>query len=459
LAPVPGSLRATALAPRQPPRPTTAESTATRLSWLDALRGFAAITVVLFHLREYALDQVFALTRGWLSTGRYGVVLFFMVSGYVIPMSLQRYGSLRRFWVGRIFRVYPAFLLTSAAMGALVVLDVRVLPAALVDTPVAALLANATMLQELLGVPSFVYVFWTLSYEMTFYLLVSALFVFGLHRRCAWWSVLLAVAALAGGTQLPDGLLTGADRGPVRACLLAAAIAVASVAAYLRGRRRPAVVAGVFGLAIVALPAVNGAPVADSHAKGSWQALSFLAVMFAGTVVYAAHHGQLRRRTAALALGTVAACLMAAAWLHAASPGHGLATPDRSRREAVGTLVAVAATFAIGYALRHRRVPRFAAWLGRISYSMYLLHPIVLYLVAPHLTGVRNLPFAVQLVVAGGYVVVVLLVSWLSYVAVELPGQRLGRRVSQALDRRCGPDRSGPRPGDRRSVPVQTTPT
>ena len=51
--------------------------------------------------------------------GKYGVLLFFLVSGYVIPMSLERHGSLRRFWIGRLFRIYPAYLAAIALVGAL----------------------------------------------------------------------------------------------------------------------------------------------------------------------------------------------------------------------------------------------------------------------------------------------------------------------------------------------------
>jgi peptidoglycan/LPS O-acetylase OafA/YrhL len=41
----------------------------------------------------------------WL--GLYGVFVFFMVSGYIVPASLERRGSVRGFWVSRVFRLYP----------------------------------------------------------------------------------------------------------------------------------------------------------------------------------------------------------------------------------------------------------------------------------------------------------------------------------------------------------------
>ena len=42
-----------------------------------------------------------------LNTGLYGVLVFFLVSGYIIPASLERHGRVRTFWIGRVFRIYP----------------------------------------------------------------------------------------------------------------------------------------------------------------------------------------------------------------------------------------------------------------------------------------------------------------------------------------------------------------
>src|SRR4051812_44645930 len=269
---------------------------APRLAWLDALRGFAALVVAYFHLQSYTLDRPAAVFDGWLDLGRYGVLLFFLVSGYVIMMSLERYGSLRRFWVGRIFRIYPAWLLTALLMAVVVAAGVRPLGGILRENPEAAVLGHATMLQELLGLPSFVNVFWTLSYEMVFYLLISGLFVLGLHRRCAWWAVGLAVTALVAGRLLPNDLFTG---GAENLAVLSAAVALVlagTVAAYVSGRRTAAVVAAVAGIGMVLLPALNGGAHPDSHAPGgSWRALSFLTLMLARTGVYAPQQGPLSR--------------------------------------------------------------------------------------------------------------------------------------------------------------------
>ncbi|WP_272493056.1 acyltransferase family protein [Jidongwangia harbinensis] len=441
-------------APRSGPAPAVP-----RMGWLDALRGLAALVVVFYHFADHLLGGVLRLFDGWLWTGRYGVMLFFLVSGYVIPMSLERYGNLRRFWLGRLFRIYPAWLLAVVLAGvAIAVLDHRRMPAALTADPVAGALAHLTMLQELLGLPNLLGVFWTLSYEMVFYLFMSALFVFGLHRRPAVFAIGIAAAALAGGWNLPDGAFTARGPGPLVTTVLVTAVVIGSVLAYLSGRRTAAVVAAGAGLGIIALPALNGAAVAASHASGSWQALTFLAIMFCGSVIHAAQHGRLRRRAAAAALATAAACLLLSAWWNTPRPGQSAEAADRARTVAIGTLLAVAVTFAIGYAWRHRRVPDWAAWLGRISYSVYLLHPLLLWILDPYLDEARRLAVPVKLLIAVGYLSIVLIGSSLAYRWVELPGQALGKRVGRAVERRWSLAGRHAASEGRRAAPVERRP-
>jgi peptidoglycan/LPS O-acetylase OafA/YrhL len=162
-----------------------------RLGWIDALRGYAAGVVLLFHLGPWILgtEAHLAVFRVF-DLGKYAVLLFFLVSGYLIPASLERHGSLRRFWVTRLFRIYPVYL---AAIAALVVTSAAVPP---VLTSVRGLLGHVTMLTDLFGLRGALRPFWTLSYEMVFYLAVAGLFVLRLHRHQAVVAVGLTVAAV-----------------------------------------------------------------------------------------------------------------------------------------------------------------------------------------------------------------------------------------------------------------------
>jgi peptidoglycan/LPS O-acetylase OafA/YrhL len=423
-----------------PAAPATPAQPALRLGWLDALRGFAALVVVAFHLSPYVVGpQPHAALLRHIDLGKYGVMLFFLVSGYVIPMSLERHGSLRRFWVGRLFRIYPAFLAACALMGALIVAGVLGLTASLKAESVGGALAHVTMLQDMLGVRGLVRVFWTLSYEMTFYLMVAGLFAYGLHRRSAWWASGLAVTALVAGPLLPDALLTPdfQSRRVVPALLML--VVAGSIAGYLTGRRRPALVAGALGIGFVLLPALNGSPTQWSTVITSWQALLMMAVMFAGTVIYHAQYGLIGRRAATAALVTVASSVIGAHWIHLAGEVTSAAGLATLRGMWIGTTVAVVATFAVAYALRHRGVPRVLAWFGTISYSVYLLHAILLLLFLKWLPAAYARPLPQRIAITVAFVTMVLVISWLSYRLVERPAQMLGRRVGRILDARFPP--------------------
>ena len=88
------------------------------------------------------------------------------------------------------------------------------------------------------------------------------------------------------------------------------------------------------------------------------------------------------------------------------------------------------ATFGVGLAVRRVRIPRWCAWLGVISYSMYLLHPIVFnaYRSIPVLHRPHTMPD--QVLFFAGLLAVIIGLSALTYYLVEKPMQRLGRRVA-----------------------------
>ncbi|MER7579919.1 acyltransferase family protein, partial [Kitasatospora sp. NPDC097691] len=83
-----------------------------RLGWLDALRGIAALAVTAHHFDVLKLVPHGATVSAHFDLGFYGVMAFFIVSGYIIPASLERRGDVRAFWIGRIFRIYPALIVT-----------------------------------------------------------------------------------------------------------------------------------------------------------------------------------------------------------------------------------------------------------------------------------------------------------------------------------------------------------
>lgn len=164
----------------------------TRLQSLDALRGLAALGVVLFHYLPYynqLYTHQFSLPAGLesaLQFGRYGVHLFFILSGFVIFMTLERTRSAGWFALARAFRLLPALwagiILTSISVHALGPQDRAV---SLSDA-----LLNTVLLHEYLGLPHVDGAYWSLVVEVTFYAWIASLF-FGLNRwrnlRAALW--------------------------------------------------------------------------------------------------------------------------------------------------------------------------------------------------------------------------------------------------------------------------------
>lgn len=368
-----------------------------RLEWLDALRGIAVLAVVFEHLSYFLFASFRSELLGVVHPGTFGVTLFFLVSGYIVPASLERGGDLRRFWVSRVFRLYPLWLVTVLLVLAVGLLGFGPRP----DTKWSTLLANATMLQDPLGAPALLNVLWTLSYEMVFYLLLSALFLVGRHRHSAWIALALTACALVGGGSV---------------VLIAAAILAL---AALPSTWRTAGGASL-GVLIVGLLAFN-------QRGSAWEGFAILATMFAGTTVYRAQHGQTSWRSALLTGGAVLGGVGVAAWRHGGVWFLG-ETPGAARIWWVSVVLA-AATFGGGLLWRPRKFPRAPVWVGLISYSVYLLHQGVAFAGLPLLREAGQGPWWLAGAGAGIYLLVLLAVCYLSYRLVERTGQRLGRRL------------------------------
>ncbi|AWN36137.1 acyltransferase family protein [Methylobacterium radiodurans] len=159
---------------------------------LDALRGLAALAVVLHHYGFGYADRVAPHNAAvpLFSAGHFGVELFFILSGFVITDTLERAASLRQFAVYRVARLYPAFLVCSGLTLAVLALGG---PNPLAVSPLTAL-AGLTMLAPLAQIPPIDPSHWTLSFEVAFYALAGLCLRRDLETGCAVW---LAAALLA----------------------------------------------------------------------------------------------------------------------------------------------------------------------------------------------------------------------------------------------------------------------
>jgi peptidoglycan/LPS O-acetylase OafA/YrhL len=152
-----------------------------RIRDLDALRGLAALAVVLFHFTTRYQAVYGHRTEPWLSVpwGHYGVQLFFGISGFVIFMTLDRTRSLSDFAVSRASRLFPAYW-TAILITTLVVTFAGMKE--FVRTPLEIAI-NTTMLQTFVNVRPVDGVYWTLSVELAFYCIMAALWKLRLLPR------------------------------------------------------------------------------------------------------------------------------------------------------------------------------------------------------------------------------------------------------------------------------------
>jgi peptidoglycan/LPS O-acetylase OafA/YrhL len=409
--------------------------TANRLAWLDVLRGFAALCVVFDHLSYYVLQHVRSEVYSWFNLGDYGVFVFFLISGYIVPASLERKGSVRTFWVSRVFRLYPLYLLAVGIAVLLFLAHFGSLRGEDAD-PETSMLSQLLMMSNVLSGQNVPNVTWSLSYEMVFYLLLTALFMARIHKRSSRYALGFAVAAVALGGVLPQAYFTNNVATPRVIALLADLVVLTglAVAVVLRGipRTLGAALAAVVGLALLAF---NGGWIFP------WEALSILALMFTGTMLYRAERGDYPwRRAIPIAVAVLGLAIAAGLW-HSHEWGLSAHAELLWERRWFTSFLLAGLTFAAGMAFRHVRWPRILTWLGLISYSVYLLHPLLIE-IYHHMHWTRaHHPFWLQSLIAAAFVIILVGLSSLTYLLVERPMQNAGRRLARWFDATFGPDR------------------
>ena len=408
------------------PRPAAAK----RLAWLDALRGIAALCVVFDHLTYSVLQPVRNTVYQWFDPGQYGVFVFFLVSGYIVPASLERKGSIRSFWVSRVFRLYPLYLFAVGAMIVLWASGIGSLSGMNSDA-VTSSFADVFMLQSVLWAPTVPNVVWSLAYEMVFYLMLTALFLGGVHRRSSRYALTFGVAAVVLGGILKPGTLSYSLLSPGIVVAITDGLILTGLVLALAGRGRAriagAALAAATGLLVVAF---------NSGYAASWESFTIFALMFSGTVLYRAENGEYPWRGALPVVIVVFGVVLGAALWHVSPEAQSFV----AIRKGFNSLEAAGLTFAVAMLCRNRKVPRPLAWLGLVSYSVYLLHPVLIeiYASVPWTHNENFVP--TELLMTAIFLLVLLVCCGLTYRFIEAPMQRMGRRVARRLDVRFGED-------------------
>lgn len=284
-----------------------------------------------------------------------------MISGFVIYFTLERSATWKDFAVSRATRLYPAYwtALTLMVVVERVAFGQRIW--------VGGYVTNMTMLQEFIGFSNLDNVFWSLTVELAFYVIMGLLFATGLLRRielvAAGW------LALAASWSVLDQYLG------------------------------------------IALPA----------ALSRVLILRYVPFFVAGIVFYRlARHGSSAARVALLLAALAVGGLVDGVW-DADLPA--VEWADVLRRLGVTAILFGLFALAVDGRLRFAVSP-FTLWLGAISYSLYLSHRNLGYstLFWLHDAGV-SVTVGFLLTLAGAVLLAVALTS-----AVERPALRVLRR-------------------------------
>jgi len=157
------------------------------------LRGIAALCVVVNHLVGiyWAVPALVAATTFTLvqtlpapgffgiaaqpsyNLGPFGVAMFFLISGFVIPLSLEGQTAIG-FLVARAFRIFPTYLVAFTIELGVIAVSAHVWHRPL-NFSAKTLFANLFLATDLVDAPTLDLVNWTLTVELKFYLLVAAL--------------------------------------------------------------------------------------------------------------------------------------------------------------------------------------------------------------------------------------------------------------------------------------------
>jgi peptidoglycan/LPS O-acetylase OafA/YrhL len=366
-----------------------------RLAFLDALRGIAALMVVILHmgpLGPLARPLSHVVPAPLMSIGArgfLGVEIFFVLSGFVIAMSIRNIRITPRFFgnfaLRRSLRLDPPYLLTIAIVIALTFLARRFLHSSDAILPsFGDVVAHIFYLPKILNRPLILGVFWTLCLEVQFYIVLVLLVGLvqnlpGAANRCMGWH---------GGF------------GP----LVFLPLLILSLACWLGWVHLP--VQGLFierwfmfFLGVMVFWTL------DRHVKSRWLGIVFALILC--TLIF--------RRSDELGMAVAAGGLI---W-------------------SVGLLGG----------LENWLNYRWLQFLGKISYSLYLIHTAVgtrVLNIGQRITHDR-VGFAVMWVVLG--FIVSILSAWLMYRYIERPGVALGKRLKYDAPRLPTPDDFAPQVG------------
>ncbi|MGZ3447461.1 MAG: acyltransferase family protein, partial [Myxococcaceae bacterium] len=173
----------------------------------------------------FEVDRLGPLSFRLLAQG--GVAIFFVHTSYVLMRALARLPAqdrALRFYVRRVFRIYPLSILVVSAV---VLLRIPAFPTRVYQWPGwSDVVANLALVQNITLAPSVLDPLWSLPYEVQMYLLLPALFFWVTHPR-APAPILIWLLAVVLGLVQEGTAATRLDLARYTPCFVAGVVAFA----------------------------------------------------------------------------------------------------------------------------------------------------------------------------------------------------------------------------------------
>lgn len=173
-----------------------------KIGAIQALRAVAANLVVVSHLSviETKYSGGYAILPSLESLGRFGVHIFFVVSGIVMGLLFQQRLDWRTFLFARVTRIYPIYWLYTALVLVIAVAAPGIVNASFDYQP--SILKSLALYPED-GLP-WLAVGWSLIHEMYFYLVMTFLLLIraNLIVGLAAWAAILAMPVAPTSAEL-----------------------------------------------------------------------------------------------------------------------------------------------------------------------------------------------------------------------------------------------------------------
>lgn len=360
-----------------------AKNSRDRLLFLDALRGLAALWVVMYHMVLIPAQDL-ALPR-WAEkiakNGGMGVSLFFVVSSfslfYTMPLRQREPRPWLSFFIHRFFRIAPLFYVVMAAY---LVRD-KIMYGHLHD--LKDILTSATFTFNFLpqGQQGWVWASWTIGIEMVFYALFPVFYHFARNRH-------QAITFTLG--------------------LLILWTAIQGFVAYIPSEQK------------------------SRELFMQWSFLRYLPIFGCGAIAFhfLASDGRVVEKSRDLGF----LLLMSSLSLWVSLVNGWLPSNFFGNQYYWQGPIFLCLLLGAAWAPIRLIVNRFSTYLGRISYSLYLNHPTLVLLLSPVYAWIyRNelgltISFLACVVVT---LIVVIAVSETTYRLVEEPGIKLGKAVNR----------------------------